>query len=320
MKFENQVCPVCNNVFKEDEDIVVCPDCGTPHHRDCYKALGECKNKSLHSENFVFKKEEKAEKLDVIIEDDVKKTEDVVNIVNVEFNSEKDKNNEELKNSIEELFKNINGKPTSQVLINNIPSSYYEASIGKNQNYYMPRFLIMEKTQKNYLFNACAFIFPMAWTLYRKMYKLSLLVLAIYIAFMGVSMAPFLMNEDYTEAFYACAEEDYYFMEKVLLYETGNNVTLTKNQAEFIEASNAVTVPKVLVYGTMITSVLLRAFMGVSATKLYKKKLTKNIKRAMELPLHQQQIYVYLSSKYGVIPMFLAVLTGFVEYTFFGMF
>jgi predicted amidophosphoribosyltransferase len=48
MKFENQVCPVCNNVFKDDDDVVVCPDCGTPHHRDCYKALGECKNKSLH--------------------------------------------------------------------------------------------------------------------------------------------------------------------------------------------------------------------------------------------------------------------------------
>ena len=42
------------------------------------------------------------------------------------------------------VFKNINGKSTDKVLIDKIPSSYYEAAIGKNQNYYMPRFLILE--------------------------------------------------------------------------------------------------------------------------------------------------------------------------------
>ena len=40
MRFENQVCPVCEEKFKENDEIVVCPECGTPHHRDCYNNLG----------------------------------------------------------------------------------------------------------------------------------------------------------------------------------------------------------------------------------------------------------------------------------------
>lgn len=41
-------CIVCQNLFKESDDIVVCPDCGTPYHRSCYAAHGACVNLSLH--------------------------------------------------------------------------------------------------------------------------------------------------------------------------------------------------------------------------------------------------------------------------------
>lgn len=35
-------CPVCNKKFTEADDIVVCPVCGAPHHRDCYNQSGQC--------------------------------------------------------------------------------------------------------------------------------------------------------------------------------------------------------------------------------------------------------------------------------------
>lgn len=54
--YENTKCPVCNEVFKEGDDIVTCPVCGTPHHRECYNKLGKCANASLHSEGFEFKR------------------------------------------------------------------------------------------------------------------------------------------------------------------------------------------------------------------------------------------------------------------------
>lgn len=53
-RFENKLCPVCSTSFKENDDIVVCPECGTPHHRECYKKLGECALKVYHEKGFVW--------------------------------------------------------------------------------------------------------------------------------------------------------------------------------------------------------------------------------------------------------------------------
>ena len=35
-------CPVCSKKFVRDDDIVVCPLCGAPHHRGCYFEKNEC--------------------------------------------------------------------------------------------------------------------------------------------------------------------------------------------------------------------------------------------------------------------------------------
>lgn len=321
MRFENQICPVCEETFKESDEIVVCPECGTPHHRNCYKSLGECKNASLHNEGFSFKSvEPEQEKIDILIDDEIKNTKDIVNVVNVEFNGDESKNNENLRSTIEELFKNINGKSTDQVLINNTPSSYYEAAIGKNQNYYMPRFLIMEGTQKKHLVNICAFVFPFAWAIYRKMYKLALLVFCIYIALLSVTIAPILTNEEYIEAMNKCYMEDPTFYEKVLLYDAGQSVTFTKTQSEFIEISKNITISPVIAYGTLFVSIAMKILLGIFATRLYKEKLTKNIEKAKKLSLEESQLKSYLKSKYGVTPMFIAIIAGFIEYTFFGRF
>lgn len=52
-RYKNQECPVCHGHFNgETDDIVVCPLCGTPHHRECYNKNGECANSEKHNENF----------------------------------------------------------------------------------------------------------------------------------------------------------------------------------------------------------------------------------------------------------------------------
>ncbi len=47
-KYENYNCPVCYSKFFDDDDIVVCPECGAPHHRDCFNSLGHCKFEADH--------------------------------------------------------------------------------------------------------------------------------------------------------------------------------------------------------------------------------------------------------------------------------
>lgn len=42
-------CPVCGKTFAQGDDIVVCPECGAPHHRGCWKELGRCAHEEKHS-------------------------------------------------------------------------------------------------------------------------------------------------------------------------------------------------------------------------------------------------------------------------------
>lgn len=41
-------CPVCNKKFTQPDDIVVCPVCGAPHHRECYAQKNTCAFASEH--------------------------------------------------------------------------------------------------------------------------------------------------------------------------------------------------------------------------------------------------------------------------------
>lgn len=55
MRYISEICAGCSLVFGEADDIVVCPECGTPQHRACWKDGGGCANASLHEGGFVWK-------------------------------------------------------------------------------------------------------------------------------------------------------------------------------------------------------------------------------------------------------------------------
>ena len=42
MDYKGLKCSVCGKPFSENDDIVVCPECGAPYHRDCYAKVGKC--------------------------------------------------------------------------------------------------------------------------------------------------------------------------------------------------------------------------------------------------------------------------------------
>ena len=50
--YKGNTCPVCKQKFKEADDIVVCPDCGTPYHRECWKKVGVCVHQADHAAGF----------------------------------------------------------------------------------------------------------------------------------------------------------------------------------------------------------------------------------------------------------------------------
>lgn len=54
MRYTGNLCDGCNEPLLDGEDIVVCPECGTPQHRHCYDKNNQCVNSHLHSEGFLW--------------------------------------------------------------------------------------------------------------------------------------------------------------------------------------------------------------------------------------------------------------------------
>lgn len=69
MDFTGEKCAACGQAFTEDDDVVVCPECGSPHHRSCYLAENKCANEGLHAQGFLWKREQTAPAPEVIKEE-----------------------------------------------------------------------------------------------------------------------------------------------------------------------------------------------------------------------------------------------------------
>lgn len=54
-------CPGCKQTFQQNDDIVVCPVCGTPQHRSCWMKETHCVNEPLHEKGYVWKAPEAKE-------------------------------------------------------------------------------------------------------------------------------------------------------------------------------------------------------------------------------------------------------------------
>ncbi len=70
MEYYNYRCPVCEKDFDKDSDIVVCPECGAPHHRECYEEKMQCFFEDKHKEGFDYKsyiEENKQESKDKLV-------------------------------------------------------------------------------------------------------------------------------------------------------------------------------------------------------------------------------------------------------------
>ena len=60
MNYENTPCPVCGKPLAEGDDVVVCPVCATPQHRECWMENGRCANDDLHASGYIWSKDDTA--------------------------------------------------------------------------------------------------------------------------------------------------------------------------------------------------------------------------------------------------------------------
>lgn len=51
-ELKNVKCGLCDKIFQEQDDVVYCPDCGAPAHRECWQSEGECAYADRHGSGF----------------------------------------------------------------------------------------------------------------------------------------------------------------------------------------------------------------------------------------------------------------------------
>ena len=60
-KYTGYTCMACQQKFQDGDDVVVCPECGTPYHRACWVKNGQCINTELHASGGSWMQERLAE-------------------------------------------------------------------------------------------------------------------------------------------------------------------------------------------------------------------------------------------------------------------
>ena len=180
-------CSRCHAHLFSDDDIVYCPVCGAPHHRDCYTALGHCALEELHGTDRQYSREaelEKQQKLKKIAEaKEHQQAEQQLQKCHM-CGTEYSKDNRRCPNcaapNLSQIrgyaeFDFLGGVPADYKLSENVTADEAKNFVAANPHRYIPKFAVL--SQKNKLsWNWLAFLFPCGWLLSRKMYKKGIIV------------------------------------------------------------------------------------------------------------------------------------------------
>ena len=178
--YENAACPVCGKAFAEGDDVVYCPECGTPHHRECMKQIGHCANEHLHAQGYNFFENHKSTH-----------TENIVEEAKARLREQKAA---EAENSADG-----NVPPSSPFGMFTVPTftTAFDADtdtvdgesigdiatvVGNNVSRFVTVFKRQETKKSKLSWNWGAFLFGPLYFLYRKMFKEGMLLLALNMA------------------------------------------------------------------------------------------------------------------------------------------
>ncbi len=193
--YRNCTCIGCKNTFEADDDIVVCPECGTPYHRDCWNAHGHCINTELHETGGSWQRPKTEEEIKAEAEANAP-------VPCPNCGSKNDRNNifctqcgSSMKRS-ESLFGDDStgneedswtGRFPGIMGMENTVNSNEEIDgvkmqdvvdfVGKNTPYYISRFRFFRDQKKKIAPNFVCMVFPQLWFAYRKMWLFTAIII-----------------------------------------------------------------------------------------------------------------------------------------------
>lgn len=293
-RFTNEKCLVCNKTFEENDDIVVCPHCGTPHHRECYKENTKCANHEKHSEDFRW------EPVFVPFEEVKKPKEDQVQIpLSQSLN-------------LDDLPPDISIEQIQDALFTTFPKELEDGvkteDVAVFVRHESPRYI--KKFQKvrdgKLSWNWAAFFFAPYWFFFRKLHKLGVVFLAVFILLSSLSFLPPAIR--FSETLYdfeVQVEELTEDMESDKEYETAVMDLYESVYNEINENKSGLIIYTVQSLANFAISV----FVGLNADKWYYKHTLSQVKKVSaenETEKRKEKLFLTGGVAYGAA--FLAIL------------
>lgn len=205
-------CFACGKKIMEDDDVVVCPECGTPYHRSCWEKNGKCINIRLHRDGKTWERpsEPKPEE-GTPVQKQICPRCGAENNADAKFcpscgmtlqdtpqsfwqtppeDPNTSQNTSQQRESVSERFRRtaaeINALQDSYCGMD--PESKLEEErlgdvadfVQRNTIYYLPKFQQFQKTGRRISLNFPAFLFPQYFFAYRKMWGVALILVAIF--------------------------------------------------------------------------------------------------------------------------------------------
>lgn len=187
LDYKDKACPQCGKQFEKNDDVVVCPQCGTPQHRECYEKLGHCVNEDKHDTGFSWGEAEDEKSSEHTVKCPVCKAENSDDSLFCKrcatplTNGKADKSSSEDENSGNGFqgmpFMHMGAIPFQQFTVlkgdddigQGVKAKEAEKLVQKNVPFYMMLFTRIKRFGAS-RFSFVGFLFTGAWYLYRKQY------------------------------------------------------------------------------------------------------------------------------------------------------
>lgn len=173
-------CVRCHAYLFPEDDIVYCPVCGAPHHRECYNQLGHCALEEFHGTDRQYDKVKAREEEQAVAE--MPNTgENAEGLITCQMCHEKydfalnacpkcgAPNIAKAGGSFVN-FDFLGGVPADYDIGDGITADEAKRFVAANTPRYIPKFAVLNAKNK-LSWNWLAFLFPCGWMLSRKMYK-----------------------------------------------------------------------------------------------------------------------------------------------------
>ena len=187
MEYKGIKCPICNLEFQDGDDIVVCPECGTPHHRACYEIENRCANEEKHSENFSFgddtaENERESSDSDSVIcprcRNENPKGAFYCAKCGFPLGASDTQNNPQGNANFANVFDPMAGVNPEEDMGDGVTAGEISKFVQNNTPYFIRVFNNIKNFSKG-RFSFCAFLFSGGYLLYRKMYKVGAIITAV---------------------------------------------------------------------------------------------------------------------------------------------